>query len=103
MTIRQSKSGGIGGWDCSHTSDEERVARKDRPVVTILEQIADAILSMARCVQCLHLDAIADGEGFAVAGSLGDLVAVLAADDWDVVCPERLCIATCVVVVAGSG
>jgi len=83
------------------TADEQRITREDCPVVPILKQIADAVLSVTRGVQRLHLDSLTDGESLAMARSLRDLVAVLPTDDRNVVRLERLGIAACVVVVAG--
>lgn len=84
------------------TASEQGVTREVSPIVAILEQVADAVLGMARRVQRLHLDTLADGESLAMAGSLGDLVAVLAADNRDVVGLQRLGVAPCVIVVTVS-
>lgn len=55
---------------------------------------------MARRVQRLHLDTLADGEYLAMTRGLGDLIAVLATDDGEVVCLEDFSVAACMVVVA---
>ena len=84
------------------TADEERVSREDSLVIAIFEQIADAVLGMARCVQCLDFDTLANSECLAMAGSLGHLVTVLAANDRNVVALQRLGIAASMVMVANS-
>lgn len=65
-----------------HTSDEQGISSEDGSVVAILKQIANAVLCMAWSMESLDLD-VADVECLVVSGSLGDLVAVLAAYDWD--------------------
>lgn len=78
-----------------HTADEKGVSRKDGFVVAIFEQVADAVLGVAGCVQCLDLD-VAYVECLTVCGCLGNFAAVLSANDWDGVCLElgecQLCI-----------
>lgn len=39
------------------TPDEQRVPGEHGSIISILEKVADAVLGMARCVQCLDLDA----------------------------------------------
>lgn len=74
---------GCSAWrNAVRTSDEQRIAREDCPVVTVLEKEADAVLGMAGRVQCLHLDP-ADVEGLAMAGRFGEFGAISAADDGD--------------------
>lgn len=85
------------------TTDEQRISGEDRLVVAILKQIADAILRMARRVQRLHLDSLANGECLAVAGSLCDLVTILATNDRNVVRLQSLGVTASMVMVAGSG
>jgi hypothetical protein len=82
------------------TADEECVAGENSTVIAVFEQEADAVLSVAWCVQGFHFDVLADGEGFAVAWGGGDLVAVLATDDRKGVALEELDVTTGVVVVA---
>jgi hypothetical protein len=82
------------------TTDEERVAGENSTVVAIFEQEADAILSVARCVQGFHFDVLADSEGFAMAWGGGNLVAVLSADDGKGIALEEFDVAAGVVVVA---
>ena len=65
------------------TSDEEGITRENCTLIAILEEVADAVLCMTRRVQGLHLDTFANGESLAVAWSLVDLGAVLAANDRD--------------------
>ena len=60
---------------------EQRIAREDDLVVAVLHKVADAVLGVARRVQRLDADVLPDGKGLAVAGRLGHLLAVLAADD----------------------
>ena len=36
--------------EAAAASDEQRVARKDRPVVAVFEEVAYAVLRVARCV-----------------------------------------------------
>lgn len=69
------------------TADEKGVSGKDGLVLAILEQVTDAVLSVARSVQGLDLDA-SDVEDFAVCGYLGHLGAVPSADDGERVCFE---------------
>lgn len=88
------------GFHDELTTNEERVAGEDGTLVSILEQIADAILSVARSVQGLHLDTFANRESVAMFGSLGDFVAVSAADDWQRVALEDLGVSASMVVVA---
>ena len=64
----------------SAAADEQRVAREHRPVVAVFEEVAYAVLGMAGGVQGFDLDAVAEGEGRVVAGRVGDVCAVLAAD-----------------------
>lgn len=37
-------------------ANEKGITGEDRPVVAILEKIADAVLSVAWCVQCTNFD-----------------------------------------------
>lgn len=83
------------------TTDEERVSSENSTVVAVFEQEADAVLSVARCVQGFHFDVLADGEGLAVAWGGGDFVAVLSADDGKGVALEEFDVTAGVVVVAG--
>ena len=64
------------------TANEQRITSKHRPVLSILEEIADTVLRMTRCMQCLDLDA-AYIERLAMAWDLIDSAAVLAAYDGD--------------------
>jgi hypothetical protein len=57
---------------------------------------------VARRVESLHLDVLANREGLAVSGSLVDLFAVLAADDGERVALENLRVSASVVMVAVS-
>jgi hypothetical protein len=59
-------------------------------------------LGVARRVESLHLDVLANREGLAVSGSLVDLFAVLAADDGERVALENLRVSASVVMVAVS-
>lgn len=63
------------------TADEQGITSKYSSVAAIFKKIADAVLRMARRMQCLHLDAVSNGECLAMARSFGDLVAVLTAYD----------------------
>ena len=65
------------------TSDEKSVTCKHGAVIAILEQIADAVLSVAGCVKCFDFDVVADGESLAMFGGLGDFGTVFAADYGD--------------------
>lgn len=67
----------------THTSMEKRITSKHDLVVPILHEPAYAILRMAGRMQSLDGDA-ADVETFAVGRGLVHLVAVLAADDFEV-------------------
>jgi hypothetical protein len=82
------------------TANEESVAGENSTVVAVFEQEADAVLGVARCVQGFHFNVLADGEGLTVTGSLGDLITILAADDWKRVALEEFDVAAGVVVVA---
>lgn len=62
------------------STNEQGVASKDGSLVAVLEQVADAVLSMAGGVQSFDLDTRADREGLAVGWGLCDLGAVLASD-----------------------
>lgn len=79
----ESESAHLAPLLSSRTSDEESVSSKDSFVVPVLEEIANAILSMTRCVQSFHCDAIANLESLAVLRCAGNSRAVLAADDWN--------------------
>jgi hypothetical protein len=70
--------------DCfNFTSDEQCVASKDDFLVSVFEEIADAVLGMTRSVERRDLDAIANLEGLFVGGRFCHLCAVFATDDWD--------------------
>lgn len=62
------------------TPREERVTSKHSPLVPVLEEIAYTILRVARCVQRLDSNAVADLPRLAVGWRLGDGLAVLAAN-----------------------
>lgn len=83
------------------TANEEGVSSENSTVIAVFEQEADAVLGVTWCVQGLHFDVLADGEGFAVAWGGGDFVAVLSADDGKGVALEELDVAAGMVVVAG--
>lgn len=82
------------------TADEEGIASENSAVVAVFEQEADAVLGVAWCVQGFHFDVLADGEGVAMAGRLGDLIAVLATNDGKGVALKELGVAAGVIVVA---
>lgn len=63
-----------------HTTDEQSVSSEDSSLVTVFEEIAYAVLGMAWGVKRLDVN-IADFECLAMAWSLRDFVAVLAAND----------------------
>jgi hypothetical protein len=84
----------------SLTANEERITSEDSAVVAILEQKADTILSMTRCVQSFHFDVLADSESLAMAWRGGDLLAILATNDGERVAFEDLGIAAGVIMVA---
>lgn len=85
------------------TANKQGVTSEDCAVVTILKQVADAVLGVAGRVQSFHLDFVSDHESLAMARSLGDLVAVLSADDGKRITLENLGIPAGVVVVAVLG
>ena len=64
-----------------HTSNEECIASEHSFLVTILEQVADAVLGVTRCVQCLDFDALPNGESLAVAWGFGHFRTVFASND----------------------
>ena len=64
-----------------NTPNEQRVAREDGTVISVLEKVANAVLGVARCVQSFDLDALADCKGFLMCRSLGDLCAVSSTND----------------------
>lgn len=82
------------------TADEERVASEHSTVVAIFEQEADAVLGVARCVECFHFDVLADDEGLSVAWGGGDFVTVLTADNGEGVALEKFDVAAGMIVVA---
>lgn len=63
------------------TTNEHRITSEDRSVITILEEVADAVLSVAWRMQSLDLNAITNGECVAMAGRLRHFGTVLAAYD----------------------
>ena len=67
--------------EAATAADEERIAREDGAVGTVLEVIAYAVLGVAGGVESSHFDVFSDGEGGVVGRGGGDLVAVFAADD----------------------
>ena len=66
-----------------HTANEQRITGEDCSVVAILEEVANAVLSVARCVQSLDLDAFTYSKCFAMARRLVDFGAILATDNGD--------------------
>jgi hypothetical protein len=64
-----------------HTSNEQSVTCEHYTLVSILHVVADAILRVARCVQCLDGDAISNLELITMPGGLGNILAVLATDN----------------------
>lgn len=62
------------------TTDEEGVAGKDSLACAILHVVADAVLGVTRCVNCLYRD-FANPEDFLVLRRLCHTLAVFAADD----------------------
>lgn len=71
------------------------------PVVSIFEEIADAVLSVARRVQSPDLDVLTKRKRRVVARRIRDMRAVLAADDGDGVVLQRLGVAARVVMAVG--
>jgi len=90
--------------EASTTTNEKRVSSKHSAVISllVLEQVADAVLGVARSVQSLDRDAGADAECLAVLWRRRHLSAVLAADDRDLVGLEHLLVAAGVVPVVVS-
>lgn len=64
-----------------HTSDEEGVTGEDSSIVSILEEIANAVLRMAGRMQCLDGDVLSDLELFSVPGGLGHGLTILPTGD----------------------
>jgi hypothetical protein len=62
------------------TSDEESVSRENNSLVTILEEVADAVLRVARCMECSPGDALADFERLVMGRRLGDGLALGSTD-----------------------
>lgn len=56
--------------ELQRTADEQRIAGEHCAVIAVLEEVADAILSVARRMKCLDLDTISDRKGIAVARCL---------------------------------
>lgn len=63
------------------TPNEQGVAGEDHPLVAILHEVADAILSVAGGVKGFDGDAFTDGERLPVRRSLSDRLAVCSTDD----------------------
>ena len=63
------------------STNEERVASEDGTVVSILEEIADAILGVAWSVESPHLDALTNGESRSIGWRVCDFRTVLSGDD----------------------
>lgn len=82
------------------TANEKRVTSEYSTIITILEQEADAVLSVAWRMKGLHLDILSNGESLAVAGCRGDLFAVFATNYGKRVTFEHLGVAAGVVMVA---
>ena len=82
------------------TANEKCVSGKDSLVVAIFEEVADAVLCVARRVKCFHLDTLTNGECLAVRRRLGDFGTIFATDDGDGVCLEHLFIAAGMVMMA---
>ena len=86
--------------EASTSSDEQSISGEDGLVLAILEQVANAVLSVAWRVQSLDLDVLPDCEAFSVLGRLGHLVTVFTTDDGQRVSLEHLDVAPSMVVVA---
>jgi hypothetical protein len=71
---------GITLEESSTSSDEQSIASKNSPVVSILHKEADAVLSVAWRVHTFESD-VTQLEGLAVTRRLGHALAVFAADD----------------------
>lgn len=65
-----------------YTSDKERVSGEDGPVISILEEIADAVLRMTWRMESFDVD-VAHRECLTMAWGLGNFVTILAANYWD--------------------
>jgi len=93
---------GVAFEEAATTANEQSVTSENSTVVSVFEEEANAILGVARRVEGLHLDVLANREGVAMSGSLVDLVAVFAADDGKRVALEDLCVSASVVMVVVS-
>jgi hypothetical protein len=70
--------------EAATASNEQSVARENCTVISVLKEVANAVLRVAGCVQCSYFDARADRESAVMSRRLGDFGAVFAADygDW---------------------
>jgi hypothetical protein len=72
----------------STSANKQRITGKHCSLVTIFEEVANAVLGMTWRVKGLHLDAVTDRESRAICRSLADFDAVLATDDGQLVVLE---------------
>jgi hypothetical protein len=75
------------------TSDEQGISSEDRSLIAIFEEVADAILCMARCMQCLDFYLIANGKRRIVRRGIRNVCAVFAANYRKGVMLELDCVA----------
>lgn len=65
------------------TSNEQSVPSEHNTLISILHEVANAVLRVARCVQSLDRDAVSDLELLTMCRSLGDRLALLAPNHWE--------------------
>lgn len=81
------------------STDEKSVSSENDLFASVLEKVADAVLSMAGSVQGSDFDTITNLEGLLVARGMSLVCAILAANDGKLVVLQNLLIAASVVMV----
>lgn len=65
----------------SLTSDKQCVTREDNALISILHKIADAVLCMARGMECLDRNSLSNLEFLLMSRALSDRLAVFATNN----------------------
>ena len=92
--------------EAATAADEKSVASEDYSVITVFEEEADAILSMAGCMKSTDSDSVADFECRAMFWCFRNFRTISAANDWDLVmfelCSQRFDILDRLIILTNS-
>lgn len=69
------------GGEGLHTANEQSISSEYNSLISILQEVADTVLGVTRCMQSRYRNAISNLEGLSVGWSFGNRLAVCTSDN----------------------